>query len=201
MILSKGAEAVIRREDSNVVKERIKKNYRLSQIDEKLRVRRTRLEAGLLSEARRVGVHTPRIIDVRKYEIEMEEVSGNIVKDILNDDNLEIIGGEIGRSVAKLHEYNIVHGDLTTSNMIKSSDGIYFIDFGLGFSSQKFEDKATDLYLLYHSIGATHWNLLEKFWKIILNSYKAHFKEADKVIKTLDQIEKRGRYKKRSESD
>ncbi len=218
MEIARGAEAVIRREDDVIVKERIKKGYRLSEIDEKLRVRRTKQEANLLREAKRMGINVPRVLEVTKYEIFLEEIEGDLVKDILNETNVEEIGISIGEQIAKLHEYNLIHGDLTTSNMIlrnsfvsesqnnqkeqKEAEDvkhiIYFIDFGLGFNSLKVEDKAVDLYLLYHSIEATHCNLLEKFWKIILNSYKAHFKEAEQVIKTLEQIEKRGRYKKRT---
>ncbi|MBI4895330.1 MAG: Kae1-associated serine/threonine protein kinase [Candidatus Aenigmarchaeota archaeon] len=197
MIIATGAEAILRKEDGKIIKERIKKNYRLNEIDEKLRTRRTKLEANLLREANRVGINVPRVFDSRKYEIDLEEVNGKLVKDVLNENNIQDIAEEIGRSLAKLHEYNIIHGDLTTSNMILSEGKIYFIDFGLGFNSLKLEDKAVDLYLLYHSVEATHRNLLNKFWEIILNSYKAHFKEADQVIKTLEQIEKRGRYKKR----
>ena len=207
--IARGAEAVISRIDDTLIKERIVKKYRLSQLDEKLRSRRTKLEAALLREARRIGINVPRVFDVQKYSIKMEEIQGKLVKDVLNEKNYEEIMENIGTSIAKLHEYNIVHGDLTTSNMIlkqldqnnpsSNNCDIYFIDFGLGFNSQRIEDKAVDLYLFYHVIEATHWNLLEKMWKIILNTYKAHFKDAVKVIKTLDQIEKRGRYKDRGE--
>ena len=214
MDIALGAEARIFEKNGNLVKERIEKKYRLQQIDERLRSRRTKLESNLLREAKRIGVHVPRVFDITKFSIEMENISGSVVKDVLDEKNFEKIGNEVGRQIALLHEYNIIHGDLTTSNMILASSSfsssgknsfasqsydICFIDFGLGFVSQRIEDKTIDLYLLYHSIEATHWNLLDKFWKIILNSYKAHFKEAHEVIKTLDQIEKRGRYKKRSD--
>ena len=214
MQINNGAEALIEEKEGMLLKERIKKEYRINEIDEKLRLRRTRLEANLLREARRIGVLVPRVLDVRVYTIEMEKIEGCTVKDAVNEKTLKNIGKEIGKSIALLHEYNIIHGDLTTSNMIlKNEDNqaasqnhdrnnsslvgydIYFIDFGLGFNSSRIEDKAIDLYLLFHSIEATHWNILEKFWESILLSYKSHFKGASEVIKTLDKIEKRGRYK------
>ena len=84
MQIARGAEAVISKSDGKIFKERIKKDYRLPQIDEKLRSRRTKLEANLIREARRVGVLVPRILDLQKYAIEMEAIDGKLVKDNTN---------------------------------------------------------------------------------------------------------------------
>ena len=85
----------------------------------------------------------------------------------------------------------------STENMILKDSNLYLIDFGLGFHSQKIEDKAIDLYLLHEALESTHFNVLKKIWKVILETYKKSYKEAEKVIKTLSDIEKRGRYQKR----
>src|SRR3989338_670611 len=122
MIITTGAEAVISKTSEGLVKERIKKEYRLQQIDEKLRSRRTKLEASLLREAIRIGVNVPRVFQEGKYSIEMEQICGRLVKDALDKNNYEDIGKSIGKQIALLHEYNIVHGDLTTSNMILRED-------------------------------------------------------------------------------
>ncbi len=210
-LIAQGEEAKLYQDGKTLIKERVKKGYRIPEIDEKLRASRTRLEAGLLREARRVGVETPQIVDVENFKIKMEFVDGEKVKDLLNrkisDSQIKEIGEKIGKSIALLHEYNIIHGDLTTSNLLLKNDKIYFIDFGLGYQSNRIEDKATDLYLLYHAIESTHWKILDKLWKIILNTYKKQYGQIDahsasgnvanKIINTLSAIEKRGRYKER----
>ena len=192
-----GAEAVLYVDDDVLVKERIRKGYRIARLDERLRRSRTRLEATLLREARRIGVDTPQISDVSDFVITMDFIRGERVKDILNSENYKEIIEKVAVAVAKMHEYNIIHGDLTTSNMIFKDERVYFIDFGLGFQSSKTEDKAMDLYLFYHVLESTHWQILDDIWKIFINIYGKTYKEAEKVIKTFHEIEKRGRYKER----
>ena len=211
MLIAKGAEAELTKQGDVLIKERIAKGYRLPELDEKLRKRRTITEARLLREARRAGVLTPQIIDVENTTIKMEFIDGEKVKDILNEKNCAAVCGQIGQSIALLHSYDIIHGDLTTSNMIitkgkDNSSGVaendqllslWFIDFGLGFISQRSEDKATDLYLLHEALESTHFELLEKAWALVLEAYKTHYQGNEKVIKALSGVEKRGRYKER----
>lgn len=215
MEIARGAEAVIKKEKDVVIKERIAKGYRLKEIDERLRKRRTALEARLLREARRAGVNTPQILEEDKFSLKMEFVNGEKVRNILTKANCMEICNEIGEAVAKLHSYDIVHGDLTTSNMIivkgdkmteasgsgkvKNPHGfsLYLIDFGLGSMSQKAEDKAVDLYVLHEMLESTHFDLLDDAWQTVLNAYRKHYRDAEKVIKTLSEVEKRGRYKER----
>lgn len=191
-----GAEAVLRKEGRLLVKDRIKKGYRIHQLDEKIRKARTKAESKLLREARRAGVLTPHIIDESGYNIKMEFIAGKKVKDILDKNNMAVICRAIGESVAKLHNRDIIHGDLTTSNMILKGDKLYIIDFGLGFFSSRPEDKATDLRLLKQALESTHFSLLPRAWQIILNAYRRHY-PSEEVIKVLQRIEKRGRYKER----
>ena len=100
--------------------------------------------------------------------------------------------------VAALHSAGIVHGDLTTSNMIISKGRICLIDFGLSKNSSKIEDQATDLYLLYEAIRAAHFKALKICWGNVLNAYIQKYTNTSKsaeVIKRLEIIGKRRRYK------
>ena len=81
-IIKRGAEAILYLENDQLVKERIKKSYRLPEIDIKLRKLRTRKENKLLSEARRIGVETPKIfsIDEQGFKINMEFIESKVLK-------------------------------------------------------------------------------------------------------------------------
>jgi Kae1-associated kinase Bud32 len=208
MEIARGAEAVITKKGKVIIKERIAKGYRLAELDKKLRKRRTSMEAKLIREARRAGVHTPHIMEEDRFLLKMDFIRGKKVRDELNKKNCKAIAEKIGESVARLHGYDIIHGDLTTSNMIISRSGknargadkgfsIVFIDFGLGFISKRAEDKATDLYLLHEALESTHFDIMNKIWPLLLASYKRHYEGSGIVIKTLSEVEKRGRYKVR----
>jgi Kae1-associated kinase Bud32 len=205
-VLYRGAESILYLGELDgqrvLVKERIKKNYRIQQIDEELRKIRTRKEVKLLSAARSVGVQTPKILEVdeKNHKIIMEYIDGLRVKELLNtSDNktIEKICFEIGKSIGKLHANRIVHGDLTTSNMISKDNKIYFIDFGLGDFSQRIEDQAVDLNLLFEALKSTHFKILDTCWNSIIKGYKEEYQTADKVLEQMDEIEKRARYKNR----
>ncbi len=195
-VIARGAEAVITK-NGEIVKERIKKGYRLPQLDEALRKKRNRTEASLLREARRAGVNVPQVIDEKEFSVRMELIDGKKVRDAINGNNCFEISIKIAEAVAKLHSHGIIHGDLTTSNMVLRDGRLYLIDFGLGFFSQKPEDKATDLHLLHEALESTHFPILEKAWAAVSEAYKKSYSEGWKVIKTLAEIEKRGRYKER----
>jgi N6-L-threonylcarbamoyladenine synthase/protein kinase Bud32 len=98
---------------------------------------------------------------------------------------------EIGMEIAKLHNYNIIHGDLNLINIITNKNKIYFIDFGLGHISKKIEEKATDL-LVFKKTLLSYKNT-EKFWQNILEGYKQEINNKD-ITKKINIIEKRGRY-------
>jgi len=205
-LIQRGAEAIIYRRNDEIVKRRIEKGYRCKELDEELRKRRTRSEAKLMTEARRIGVSVPKLVEIGEYEIVMEFVRGEKVKDVLDRVDKKTayaICERIGSQIAKLHEYNIIHGDLTTSNFIfcsatnSGSFEVYFIDFGLGFYSEKIEDKAYDLYLLKQAMKATHFANFKRLWNRVIKGYRKGYKDSGKVIKHLESIEKRGRYKRR----
>ena len=195
-ILARGAEAVIIKEKSKVIKNRISKSYRLPELDEKLRKLRTRSEAKIIQKLQSI-IPVPKFIktDEKTKQIEMKYISGKKLSVYLDKlKNYKSICKQIGKSTAKLHDSNIIHGDLTTSNLILKNKKVYFIDFGLGFHSSKIEDKAVDLHLIKESMQAKHSKIYESAFSAILEGYKSS-KNYDKTIKQLKKVEKRGRYK------
>ncbi len=193
-ILKQGAESVILLDKNKIIKHRIKKSYRIPQIDDKIRKSRTRSESKLLEKA---NVNVPKILDVdeKEMKIEMEYIQGDLLKDIFDElkekERLELCRN-LGEEISKLHSQNIIHGDLTTSNLILKDDKIYFIDFGLGFFSHKLEDKAVDLRLLKQALESKHYRSFPKSYDEILEYYK----HSD-VKKRLEKVDSRGRYKTR----
>ena len=207
-IIYRGAEAVLYLDEYDkqkvIVKERIKKNYRLDEIDSKIRKSRMRKEIKLLTEARKNGIPTPKIFETDEIsnKIIMEYIEGVRIKDLLNSaDSKKIIKicNQIGRLIGKLHSAGIIHGDLTTSNMILKGEAIYFIDFGLGEFSKRIEDQGVDLNLLKEAIQSTHFKILKTCWNNLLKGYRQEYKNAEQVIMKVDEIENRARYVKRKE--
>jgi TP53 regulating kinase-like protein len=194
-IIGRGAEAILIQKNNFLVKDRIKKGYRLPELDLKLRKRRTKKEAKLLNKASSL-IKVPKIIssDDKKI-IEMEFIKGKKLSETLDNlENKHEICEKIGDSVARLHDSDIIHGDLTTSNMILKDKEVYFIDFGLGFISKKIEDKAVDLHLLKQALEAKHF----LYWQELFNSVVKGYKSTNKalVLEQLRKVESRGRYKK-----
>ena len=108
---------------------------------------------------------------------------------------------KIGKSISKIHDIDIIHGDLTTSNMIlkkknKKENKVYFIDFGLSFHSHRIEDKAVDLHLLRQAFESKHFKRWDKYFKAVISSYKKSNHARD-VLKQLEKVEMRGRYKRK----
>lgn len=206
-VLSRGAEAVIyeaKRDGIDVlVKERVTKRYRQKVLDETLMKSRTKLEVKLLSEARGCGVMTPRIVfsDESKGVIEMERIEGPTLKQVLDKHpgKASSVCKKIGENLGKLHDHNIMHGDLTTSNMIMSRGKIFFIDFGLGDFSERVEDKGTDLKLFRETLDSTHTKVAGKCWKSFLRGYSTSPSHR-RVLERLGEIDTRGRYAKRANS-
>ncbi len=205
-ILYRGAESIIYRDvldGKNVlVKERIKKRYRLEQIDSSLRKMRTRKEVKLLNESRKFGAKTPAIfaVDEDNAKIVMEYIDGMRLKEYLNsasEEEVEKVCIEVGKLVGRLHANGIVHGDLTTSNMILKNGEVFLIDFGLGDFSKRIEDQGVDLNLLQEALKSTHFKILDSTWQNILKGYKQEYSNAEKVLRKVEEIEKRARYVER----
>ncbi|MEE0934942.1 MAG: bifunctional N(6)-L-threonylcarbamoyladenine synthase/serine/threonine protein kinase [Methanobrevibacter sp.] len=190
-LIAKGAESNIVKSsylgEKAVLKDRIVKNYRIPEIDNKIRRARCKLEARLLSDAKRAGVVTPVLydVDLENKSILMEEIDGVMVKDIIDED----LAFRIGENISRLHGADIIHGDITTSNIMLRDDQLVFIDFGLGRHSNLDEDKAVDLLVLKKSLQSIDYNLAVKYFDCVLRGYGN-----ESIINTISDIESRGRY-------
>jgi len=194
--ISQGAEAVIYSNGKKAVKERVKKEYRISAIDDRLRKLRTRQEGKLLKKVD----FAPEVfsVDEKEMKIEMEHIDGFLIKDLLDGmgkNEREEVCLEIGKHIGVLHSKDIIHGDLTTSNMILSDKKVKFIDFGLGFISSKVENKAVDINLLKHALESKHHEHFEGCFENVLRGYKQSYDLASEVVKRLEKVDARGRYK------
>ena len=198
-VIQQGAEAKIILNGSKITKDRLPKSYRIPELDKKIRIRRTKSEAKLLDKASKI-IKTPKPLEFPQGRIlHMEFIDGEKLSDHLDSlelkDQIKIVK-KIAESVSKLHKEHIIHGDLTTSNMILKDNEVFFIDFGLGYQNGKYEDKAVDLHLLKQALEAKHFKHWEKLWEEIEDSYsKLESKESQKVLERLKAVEKRGRYK------
>jgi TP53 regulating kinase and related kinases len=198
-ILYQGAEAKIILNGDFIIKDRTKKSYRLKELDDKIRKSRTKKETKLLEKASKI-INSPKPIETKEiYQIKMPYIKGKKLSDNLDSFPLEKqkeICKKIGEEIAKLHKADIIHGDLTTSNMIldEENNKIYFIDFGLGYISVKIEDKAVDLHLLKQALEARHFKNWEVLFASVLKGYE-NYEESKKILERLKAVEKRGRYK------
>uniref|UniRef100_A0A1B6H149 non-specific serine/threonine protein kinase n=1 Tax=Cuerna arida TaxID=1464854 RepID=A0A1B6H149_9HEMI len=198
-----------------IVKERFKKLYRHQDLDEHLTRERMKAEAKAIIRSKNAGVHTPAIylVDFDNRLIVMEEIENSVtVKDYINkviddpdvnestDDKLKSVSSEIGSAIAKLHKHGIVHGDLTSSNMLVREDEkglvskLFLIDFGLSQLDASPEDKGVDLYVLERALVSTHKNA-EELFKLILDAYKKVYKKGGcpEVLSKLEEVRARGR--------
>jgi Kae1-associated kinase Bud32 len=189
MEIGRGAEAVVTLEGGVVRKRRLPKGYRRPELDEHLRRERTLREARITSEARRLGVPTPILKEVSRFELKMEHVEGRQLKSIITPELSERVGELVGR----LHRGGIVHGDLTTSNMIYARERIYFIDFGLAYYDVSLEAKGVDCHVFFQTLQSTH-DQAEDLIAAFAAGYKRAYPGADAVLERVKEIKARGRY-------
>ncbi len=193
-ILGSGAEATIYLETARgkrqVIKDRVRKTYRLPQLDDELRKTRTRREANIL---RKLPLPGPKLIDSDgKERIVMEFIDGTQAK-LLLDKEVKL-ARTIGAQLARMHDAGIIHGDLTTSNMLVKDNTLYFIDFGLSFTSKEPEHKAVDIHLFRQALESKHYRVHERAFQEFLAGYRES-RHADEVLARLAVVERRGRNK------
>lgn len=197
-IIGIGAEAVLYKDENCVQKNRIKKGYRLSPIDERLRKARTKKEAKIMGLLHLKGFNVPCIYESKDtFSLKIDFIKGKKVRDALNSANISKYSKEIAQFVASIHDLGIIHGDLTTSNMIinDKDEKIYFIDFGLSVNSTKVEDKAVDLHLFQQAMESKHYRLEKEGMKIFLEEYEKCSKNGKETLDRLKKVEERGRNK------
>lgn len=188
-----GAEASLEFTDGKVVKKRHRKDYRHPELDRKIREERTEQEAQVMRAARQNGVNVPRVEKLDEETLEIEEIEGEQLKDVL-EDSLEAME-DLGRNTARLHDAGIIHGDLTTRNaMLSGENGVFLIDFGLAFRSDRIEDRAIDIHLLKQVLESSHPGVEKQAWGKFLKGYTEH-EDSEEVLERLEEVEKRGRYK------
>ena len=205
-LVKKGAEASLFLADWHnrkaIIKVRIPKRYRPAALDEQIRSYRTVHEPQLMHEAKTARVATPLIYMVKVPEstIIMQYIEGEQMKTLLNSASKahrHSLCTEIGQNIARLHHAGLIHGDLTTSNMIVAKDGtIYFVDFGLGEKNTELEAQGVDLHLLKRALQSTHFGFWEECFQAVMSGYSAVQGEiqAEKVYEKIREIERRGRY-------
>ena len=197
-LISQGAEAKLFLENGTVRKHRLPKPYRIKEMDDMLRGTRTRREAKTLAKLAAINFPAPKVLFTDdKEQIAIEFIEGKLVKDILKKENCASLGREMGRKIAAMHNHDLIHGDLTTSNMIfhRTKKEIFFIDFGLSLISLKDEDKAVDLHVLKEALESKHHKIAKKCFSHALESYRKKAKGSAAVLKRLEVVEKRGRYR------
>ena len=116
-LIAKGAEANLYLEGDKLIKHRIKKDYRVKELDSKLRRQRTKRESKLMDRSLRAGVSTPRVYDAdpKENKIVMEFINGDMIKDVFEaEEEKEIakLSKNIGANIATLHNSDIIHNDL-----------------------------------------------------------------------------------------
>ncbi len=185
----KGAEAVVALRGHSVVKQRVPKDYRIVELDTKLRRERTRLEAKIQSDARRAGVPTPIIEAVDGFSITMERIEGSPVHSVMN----EAVAEDVGAVLCALHSAGIVHGDPTTRNMILSAGRVYLIDFGLSSYDRSLEARGVDVHVFFQTLEATD-DRFPTLKEAFLAGYARNCSDAALILEKVNEIKERGRY-------
>jgi TP53 regulating kinase-like protein len=203
-MIARGAEAELwLREWNNlrvVVKTRKTKKYKHPLLDKQLRRSRTGREADIIHRAKMVGVPTPLIylVDLDNAVIIMEYIDGIKVRDLVEDlDEKEryMLFRKIGVYSGLLHREGIIHGDLTTSNIIMQGDRVVFIDFGLSEISNEVEKRGVDLNLMKRMLTSTHYAYEDELLEAFMEGYRSSMgDEAEEALERMEEVALRGRY-------
>ena len=237
-LLSQGAEGKIYIGEflskKCLVKERFKKKYRVEELDKKLTKERMLSESRNILRASKKGIKVPTIyfVDLTERKIYMEYLENScqlkiILQSIYSlpdispyESLLEKISQDLGDMLSKLHSENLIHGDLTPSNILlkikddtgsdllnnaeklilekKNYDDMYLIDFGLSSvslsTSSALEDKAVDLYVLKRAMISSNPKSEELFDKAMI-IYKNKCQNGEEIINKYKNVEMRGRKK------
>ncbi len=214
-LLSKGAEAHLYHgswfNKDVIFKWRIPKKYRLEKLDDRIRVQRTINEGRALINVKQEGINVPTVyeIDTEQAIIVMDFIQGTKLKelmDMINNEKKERYFRDLGSMIAKLHLSGHIHGDLTTSNIIVTpAERIFLIDFGLHEYSDSIEDKSVDIHLLKRVLLSSHGKDYKLCFNAFLDGYMQGYHTHElknvhrSIISTIDVIESRGRYVKKTE--
>lgn len=197
--ISSGAEAIIYLDKDKVIKHRVAKSYRIPELDKKIIKQRTKSETKILIKTKNI-LNAPKVYPSKEENtIAMDYIKGDKLSQKLDSYpklKQERIMLNLGKIIGKLHREHIIHGDLTTSNILLKDNKLFLIDFGLGFQNGQYEDKGVDIHLLKQALEAKHF----KDWKNLFIKFEKGYRsiepeEAKKVFERMKAIEKRGRYR------
>ncbi|KZZ91048.1 Kinase-associated endopeptidase 1, Bud32 [Moelleriella libera RCEF 2490] len=200
------------------LKYRPPKPWRHPILDQRLTKHRILSEARILAKCRRDGLRVPAVyaLDESAGWLMLEWIPGNPVRVSINDwlgkrtdgieDDVRLkdLMRRIGVAIGNLHKTGIVHGDLTTSNMMLKpparsteqddalSGDVIIIDLGLASGAVQDEERAVDLYVLERAFGSTHPRA-ECLFAELLSAYASCFKQASTVLRRLEDVRMRGR--------
>jgi TP53 regulating kinase-like protein len=178
--------------------------YRLPELDRLIRSQRTLHEAQMIHLSKEAGVAAPYLYHLSPSDslLVMEYIEGKRLKVLLQEDEVREsqaaeIAQEFGRSIGRLHSAGIMHGDLTTSNVVIEESGrVRLIDFGLSIHTRRLEDQAVDLRLIKETLVGAHNDISRRFMQSLLSGYSSVLGtgRAEEATKKLTEIERRGRY-------
>lgn len=176
-----------------ILKQRKSKRYRESELDRKIISQRLKKEAKMYEIVKRAGIICPTTVflNLEQKQIFMTYFDCGSAKKTIMHDKTKL--KNLGKSVALLHNNEIVHGDITLENMLYDTkkDLPIFIDFGLSQQSNKIDDFATDLFVFKETLCA---EFPETYWDIFMTEYLKHTKNKNAIITQLEKIEKRRKY-------
>lgn len=146
---------------------------------------------------------------LEQWESWMKKNSASLDQSQLEQEEERVRGllRRMGHALGGLHKAGVVHGDLTTSNLMlrlppTSSDPgptgvsmegeVVLIDFGLASQSAQDEDRAVDLYVLERAMGSTHPRS-EPFFEALVQGYRESYKGSTSALKRLADVRLRGR--------
>lgn len=216
-LITQGAEALVYKttfltpSTFTALKVRPPKPWRHPTLDKRLTRQRILAEARVLVKCKKEGVPVPAVLglDWEAGWLAGEWIDGKTVKEAIRQRDVDDEAGlkglleMMGKVVGRLHSIGVVHGDLTTSNVIlrplsdsaAGLDGeIILIDFGLATQAQQEEDRAVDLYVLERAFGSTHPKE-EGMFGVVLDAYAGTFKGAKSTLRRLEDVRMRGRKK------
>ena len=120
-----------------VIKERQAKLYRVPALDARINKQRLLQEARCMAKCLRAGVLTPLVymVDQQSLRIYMERIEGRTVKALLKEQaasgagkysqQCQVWAKLVGQAIGRMHDADIVHGDLTTSNIMIRAEGMH----------------------------------------------------------------------------